>query len=267
MNYIETNKAAWEEAFDNRKPNWGDNNHERLLNEKYAFFDTDMKDLVASLDVKNKNIAQFCCNNGRELLSLVYDGTAASGTGFDIAENILAQAKETAKKAGIRNCEFVNCNLLEIPEKYYNNFDLIFFTIGALCWFQDLTLLLEKAGKCLKNGGMLLINDGHPFANMLAFPGDEGFDSDDPTRVTFSYFRKEPWIGNNGMCYMSKEYESKTFTDFSHTMSDIINALSANGMKTVRLDEYDYDIGQIGSDNLDGKGLPLSYILLAEKSC
>ena len=99
MNYIETNKAAWEEAFDNRKQNWGDDNHIRLKNEKYAFFDTDMKELVASLDVKGKNIAQFCCNNGRELLSLVYDGEAASGTGFDIAE----------KSLGLETTECVIC--------------------------------------------------------------------------------------------------------------------------------------------------------------
>jgi len=266
MNYIETNKAAWEEAFDNRKPNWGENNHIRLKNEKYAFFDTDMKDLVSGLDVKDKHVAQFCCNNGRELLSLVYDGEAASGTGFDIAENILNQAKQTAKKAGIENCEFVNCNLLEIPEKYYDSFDMVFFTIGALCWFQDLTHLFKVTGKCLKNGGILLINDGHPVINMLAFPGEDGYDPDNPTKLTHSYFKKEPWIGNNGMGYMSIEYESKTFTDYSHTMSDIVNALSANKMKTIKLDEYEYDIRQIGSDIYDNKGFPVSYILVAEKS-
>ena len=265
MSYIESNKAAWEEAFDNRKPNWGDDNYLRLKNEKYAFFDSDMKSLVAGLDIKGKSVAQFCCNNGRELLSLVYDGETASGTGFDIAENILDQAKQTAKKAGILNCEFVNCNLLEIPDKYHNSYDLIFYTIGALCWFKDLTQLFGKTEKCLKNGGMLIINDGHPVINMLALPGEDGFDSENQTRLANSYFRKEPWLGNNGMCYMSVEYESKTFTDYSYTISDIINALSVNGMKTVTFNEYDYDIGQLGSDIYDRKGIPLSYILVAEK--
>ena len=64
---------------------------------------------------------------------------------------------------------------------------------------------------------------------------------------------------------MSIEYESKTFTDYSHTMSDIINALSINRMKTIKLNEYEYDIGQIGSDIYDNKGFPISYILVAEK--
>ena len=126
-------------------------------------------------------------------------------------------------------------------------------------------MLFEKAGKCLKSGGSLLINDGHPTATMLPFPGEDGFDDNNMTYFKHSYFRKEPWIGNDGMGYMSREYESKTFTDFSHTFSDIINALSVNGMKTVKLNEYDYDIGNVGSDIFDKKGIPLSYILIAEK--
>ena len=265
MNYIESNKAAWEEAFNNRKPNWGDDNHIRLKKGNYEFFDSDMKNELLNMSFHGKTVAQFCCNNGRELLSLVLDGGADFGYGFDIAENILEQAMETAKKAGIKNCEFINCNILEIPDKYYNKFDFVFFTIGAICWFKDLTKLFEKAGECLKSGGKLMINDGHPLVSMLAFPGEDGFDPNNLSRVAHSYFRKEPWIGNNGMCYMSIEYESKTFTDYSHTMSDIINGLSANGIKTVKLNEYDYEIGNIGSDIYDRKGIPLSYILIAEK--
>jgi SAM-dependent methyltransferase len=265
IEYIKTNKEAWEEAFDNRTPSWGDDNHIRLKSEKYAFFDSDMRNVVAGIDVKNKHIAQFCCNNGRELLSLVLDGCAASGIGFDIAENILEQAKQTAHNAAIENCEFVNCNILEIPECYYGKFNLIFFTIGALCWFQDLNLLFEVVGKCLKSGGILLINDGHPVLNMLSMPGEDEFDPGDVRKLVNSYFRTEPWIGNSGMGYISGEYESKTFTDFSHTLSDIINAMSTNSMKTVKFYEYDYDIGMLGSDIYDGIGIPLSYILIAEK--
>ena len=266
MNYIKTNKAAWEEAFDNRTPNWGDDNHIRLKSEKFAFFDSDIKSEIAGMDLKGKAVAQFCCNNGRELLSLVLDSGAASGTGFDIAENILAQAKQTAEKAEIKNCEFVNCNILEIPESYHNSFDFILFTIGAIVWFQDLTELFGVAGKCLKSGGKLLINDGHPFSFMLPHPGEEDFDPSDLNKFTYSYFRKEPWVGNQ-MGYIAGEYENKasTFTDYSHTLGDIVNALSASGMKTVKLNEYDYDIGSIGTDIFDRKGIPLSYILIAKK--
>lgn len=266
MEYIKTNKAAWEEAFDNRFPNWGDDNHIRLKKGDFEFFDSDMKNEIKSINFRGKAVAQFCCNNGRELLSLVLDGCAEYGVGFDIAENILNQARETAEKANINNCEFINCNILEIPERYYDKFDFILFTIGAICWFEDLSILFAKVSKCLKSGGTLIINDGHPVINMLPLPGDENYTPDDFTRLVHSYFRKEPWINNNGMYYISGEYKSKTFTDFSHTMSDVINGLSVNGIKTIRLNEYDYDIGMIGSEIYDKNGIPLSYILVGEKN-
>jgi len=262
MNYITDNKAAWEEAFDHRHQNWGDENYKRLKSEKLPFFNAGLREELLKTDFTNKSVAQFCCNNGREILSLMQLG-AKNGVGFDIAENIIAQAKDTAKMADIINCEFEACNILDIPAKYHNSFDFIFFTIGAITWFEDLTLLFAKVSKCLKNNGLLLINDFHPFENMLPLPEDDCFDGNDLNRFAYSYFRKEPWIENNGMGYISVSYSSKTFTSFSHTMSGIINALSANGMKTIKLKEYDYDIGL--TDVYDGKGFPLSFTLLAEK--
>lgn len=263
MSYIDGNKAAWEEAFENRKPSWGEENHIRLKREKLAFFNADMKRELEKIDFSGKTVAQFCCNNGRELLSMSGLGINA-GIGFDIAENILEQARDTATKAGIDNCSFVACNILDIPESYHNRFDLIFFTIGAITWFEDLNMLFDKVAKCLKSNGLVMVNDFHPLLNMLPIPGDDCFDPENLNRFAYSYFRKEPWIENNGQGYMTKEYTSKTFTSFSHTMSGIINALSGNGIKTIKLNEYDYDIGM--TDVYDSKGFPLSFILIAEKS-
>jgi len=39
-----------------------------------------------------------------------------------------------------------------------------------------LILLFDKVSKCLKPDGLLLINDFHPFENMLPLPGDNCFD-------------------------------------------------------------------------------------------
>ena len=262
MNYISGNKEAWEEAFEHRYPNWGDENYKRLLNEKLPFLCKDVVTELQTIDIKNKNVAQFCCNNGRELLS-VMQLNAQSGVGFDIAENIIAQAIETAKKANIENCKFVACDILEIPPNYHNEFDFIFFTIGAITWFKDLELLFKKVSDCLKPGGTLMIHDFHPFMNMLAMPGEPEYDEDILNRVAHSYFRETPWIENEGMGYMSQSYPSKTFISFSHTMGSIINNVGKSQMRVKRLKEFDYDIGM--SDAYDGKGMPLSFILVADK--
>ncbi|MCL2632758.1 MAG: class I SAM-dependent methyltransferase [Coriobacteriia bacterium] len=263
MSYIQSNKAAWEEAFERRKHGWGDNNHVLLKQEELYFFNLDMKELLQSMDFAGKTIAQFCCNNGRELLSLVQYG-ASHGVGFDIAENIIEQARETAEKAGILNCNFEICSVLDIPAKYYRQFDFIFFTIGGIAWIDDLGTLFRQVSLCMKPGAVLLINDQHPFLSMLPVPGEEEFEPETLNRIAFSYFRHEPWVSTDGMQYMSGDYISKPFTSFTHTFSKIINAIVENDMQIISLSEYDYDVGI--TDVYDGLGIPLSYILQAKKS-
>ena len=263
MDYFKSNKSAWEDGFKNKKPGWGENAHIKLKSGRLAFFNADMQKELEQINFRGKKVAQFCCNDGTELLSLM-DLGADSGVGFDIAENIIAQAKNTAAKAGIENCEFVACNILDIPAEYHGRFDIALLTVGAICWFKDLEQLFGKVAECLNNDGLLIMQEMHPVEYMLAVPGEEGFDPDDLNRFAHSYFRKEPWI-DTGMGYMSGDYESaNTFTSFSHTLSDIINALSANGIKTVKFNEYDYDIAAL-TDVYDNKGLPLSFILVGEK--
>ncbi|MEL7656307.1 MAG: methyltransferase domain-containing protein [Bacillota bacterium] len=263
MYYIKNNKAAWEEAFERRRQNWGDDNYKNLINEELPFLNSDVVSELKKIDLKEKTIAQFCCNNGRELLSMM-QLNPSYGAGFDIAENIIEQANNTAKKANITNCDFIVTNILEIDESYYNKFDFIFFTIGAITWFEDLSLLFEKVTKCLKSNGLMLINDFHPFMNMLPLPEEDEFDETNLNKISYSYFRKEPWIENNGMGYMTSQYESKTFISFSHTLSDIVNSAVTAGMAIKKLNEYSYDVGMTNA--YDNKGYPLSFILLAQKN-
>ena len=117
----------------------------------------------------------------------------------------------------------------------------------------------------MKLGGTFLLNDGHPFAHMLPIPGDDLFDPYNLNRLTYSYFRKSPRICTEGMYYISGDCESKPFIEFPHTISNIINAVCINNMRITSFDEYDYQIGEIGSAIYDEKGIPLSYILIAER--
>jgi len=96
--YIEGNKAAWEEAFNNRAASWGADITERIQKEDYPFFNEDTRNVLKQIHMEGAVIGQFCCNNGRELLSLVKSGKARKGIGFDIAENQVLFANEKAKE-------------------------------------------------------------------------------------------------------------------------------------------------------------------------
>lgn len=262
MNYIKNNKEAWEESFDHRRDGWGENNYQRLLDESLPFLNADVITELKTIDFSGKKIAQFCCNNGRELLSIMQLG-ADEGVGFDIADNIIAQANNTAKKACINNCQFIATDILEINDEYTKYFDFILFTIGAITWFKDLDLLFSKVAHCLKPDGILLIHDFHPIMNMFSLPGEEIFDENHLKSFEYSYFQTEPWIENNGMGYISEDFDSKTFTSFSHPLSNQINAIITSGLKILKLREFDYDIGL--SEVYDHLGIPLSFILVAQK--
>ena len=263
--YIEGNKAAWEEAFDNRDAAWGTDITDRVRNEDYPFFNEDTKRVLKKLDTEGKVIGQFCCNNGRELLSLVKCGKAAKGTGFDIAVNQVAFAREKAKELDLP-CTFEAVNIYDIDDRYREQFDLVIITIGALCWFDDLNRFFSIVAKCMKPGAGILINEQHPFTNMLAAEGEEQYDPEHRMECQYSYFEHE-WTGNEGMYYITKRnYHSRTFTDFTHPMSEIISGMCDNGIIVTGLQEFDYDISD-GFSAMDQSGFPLSMIIQGRKLC
>ncbi len=261
--YIEGNKVAWEEAFDNRDASWGADITERIQKEAYPFFEKEMAEVLQNIDTEGKTIGHFCCNNGRELLSLVKSGKAAQGIGFDIAENQVSFANEKAKDLNLP-CTFRAVNVYDIDDSFKERFDIVIITIGALCWFEDLDRFFAIVAKCMKPGAVIVLNEQHPCTNMLAAEGDAEFDADHRTECHFSYFEHE-WTGNGGMYYMTlKNYHSKTFTDFTHSMSEIISGMCNNGIVVTGLSEFDYDISG-GFDSLDHSGFPLSMILQGKK--
>lgn len=264
MSYTDSNKEAWEEAFDKRKAGWGEKNAEILRAGDFPFLSPEMIETVKQYDFSDKRIAQFCCNNGRELMSIVKGSHAAQGVGFDIAENIVSAARETAEKAQIP-CEFLQCDILRIPEEYKDSFDCILIMIGALCWFENLKEFFKQVSMCLKKNGILIIHEIHPFTDMLAVPGEDVYDENNPNKIIYSYFRKEPFMDCFGMSYLSgTEYKSKPFTSFPHSLGDIITCVIESDLAVRTFQEFDVDVSA-DTEALSSKGMPLSYILVAKK--
>ena len=61
-----------------------------------------------------------------------------------------------------------------------------------------------------------------------------------------------------------KSYRSKTFTDFTHSMSEIMTGMCRNGIVITGLQEFDYDISG-GFAEVDRSGYPLSMIIQGRK--
>jgi len=117
----------------------------------------------------------------------------------------------------------------------------------------------------MKPGAVIVINEQHPCTNMLATEGEEVFDPEYRTACPYSYFEHE-WTNNEGMYYMTqKRYRSKTFTDYTHPLSEIVSGMCLNGIVVTGLQEFDHDISG-GFGALDHSGFPLSMILHGRKA-
>lgn len=262
-NYRDKNKIAWEEAFNERSETFDKTLLETIINNPKKLFTPSLNRIFDSMDSKGKALGQFCCNNGRETLAALSYGFEKV-TGFDIAENMMDFANTIANKNAM-NANFIAKDLLTLDDSFNNQFDVGLFTVGALCWFDDLTTVFNTISKTIKLGGDLIIEDMHPFGNMIAEKHHEEYDKDFPKNPVFNYFKDTPWIETTGMGYMTdKTYESSVFTSYSYTLSNIINALVKSGFMITYFEENDVDQGMIFA-HLTGQGLPLTYVLKAKK--
>ncbi|MCD4818683.1 MAG: class I SAM-dependent methyltransferase [Candidatus Cloacimonetes bacterium] len=258
--YTEANRKAWNEAMPKHRDVMTEKWDKLYSDPNFIFQKDEEFENLNKIGIKGKRIAHLSCNNGLELMSLKRLG-AKKCVGFDISDEAISDAKLRAEKFQI-DCQFVQTDVLEIDEKYYGKFDMVYITVGALIWIPDLNLYFEKASKLLVNGGILFIYEHHPFASIFPFEDDK-----DPLKAENSYFTDEIYIGNEGIDYYGNTtYESASAYEFSYTISKLLNILIRNGFCLTLFNEYDKDIALSFArlEKADIK-LPLSYILIARK--
>lgn len=262
--YVKGNKEAWEESFDKSTIGFGEHDAAKLRSQPFPFLDDVLIEEIKKYDFSGKKVLQLCCNNGREIMSITKNVNAVCGVGIDIAENIIAQARSNAKNAGIA-CEFFAGNVLDVRDELVDQFDAVFVLVGAICWFEDLTEFFKVASLYLKKGGKLFVYEIHPASDIIPLEGDEGYDSENPLKIGWSYFKNEPFKDEFGMGYVAgTKYKSKVFTSFPHTISDVINGMAHNGLRILNCKEFDYDVGG-NFPHLDNKGFPLTLMMVADK--
>ncbi|MDA0336477.1 MAG: class I SAM-dependent methyltransferase [bacterium] len=264
MDYSRANKEAWEQAFPRHQQGYKEDPALLLQRGDLSFLEDDTRATLTQIGLQGKAVAQFCCNNGRELLTMLKMG-ASKATGFDITESFTAEARRLARDAHL-DAEFIATDIYDIDDSYADRYDLVLVTIGALCWFADLDRFFARIALVLRAGGSLVINEQHPYTNMLAMPSEDGFDAERPDQVVFSYFKKDPWIETNGVDYIGgTSYTSKPLYSFSQSFAAIFTALRNSGLAVESLQEFDYDISAAWP-HLSGRGFPLSYMLGGEKT-
>ncbi len=258
--FTTANRAAWEQVA----PIHSKHNHAQLVESYskpgFADFDPVEAERLEALGIAGKDIAQICCNNGQELLSIKNMG-AARCVGFDGAQGFIDQGRELAKAAGL-DIEFVCTDIYDIGDEYAVRFDLVTITIGVLGWMPDLNSFFAVVARLIRPDGALFIYEQHPILEMIE-PGEAG----EPIVWELSYFNKEPYVDTDGLDYFSGDkYTAKPATSFSHTMAEVIMAGIDNGLVVEHFEEFPHHISNTWWNvEESGIGLPMCYTLVLRK--
>ncbi|HOP26987.1 MAG TPA: class I SAM-dependent methyltransferase [Candidatus Sabulitectum sp.] len=184
-------------------------------------------------DISGKRALHLQCHIGTDTLSLARLG--AEVTGIDISEESLKAARELSKKTGI-SARFIRTALFDLPEVLDERFDLVYTSIGVLCWISDIQEWGRIVARYLEPGGTFYLMESHPFMHVFD-------DETDGLKVKYRYFMKGGYIDWPGDYpdYSDEDYLVKNPTrEFQWTLSEVLCALTGAGLSIEFLHEFDF---------------------------
>ncbi|MFW9876311.1 MAG: class I SAM-dependent methyltransferase [Candidatus Thorarchaeota archaeon] len=230
--YFKANREMWDEFA---------KEHFQIENEFYSvntFLEgkTSLRqfELEEMGNVKGKKLLHLQCHFGLDTLSWAREGAIV--TGIDFSGEAIRLAKILAKKANLRG-KFVQTNIYNLPKVLFEKFDIVYTSIGVLCWLNDLKKWAEIIAHFLKSRGFFYIAEGHPTSKM--------FDNDHQgeLQLKYNYFhRSEPMEFTAEGSYASEKPYMNAHKEFEwdHSLSDIINSLIQAGLRIEFFNEYPF---------------------------
>ncbi len=199
-------------------------------------------------------------------ITLVQHKTKASEEADFIAQaNQLGSGTEIRKQklTTTEDARFIADDIYEFGRKSTEKFDVVFTSYGVLCWLPDLNSWAKTIFNSLTTGGEFHLVEFHTFHDLLA--GE-------------SYFpRSEPDVEDEGTYTENCDGTKSTMVTWSHSLSEVINALISAGFSLEFFKEYAYSpyncfegleyTSGLGYQMLHkGQQVPLLYSIKARKN-
>lgn len=187
-------------------------------------------------DVSGLDLVHLQCHFGLD--TLAWADVGARVTGLDFSPAAIEHARRLAERAGLADCaRFVEADVLRAwdtlrPEQ----FDVVYVSLGALCWLPSVATWAAQVAALLRPGGRLYLHDGHPLAWALA---------DDGLRVQYTYFEEgEPFVDDSPETYADPEarLSSTRSYEWNHSIGEIVTALVSHGLRITALEEHDWTV-------------------------
>ena len=190
-------------------------------------------------DLSGMSAIHLQCHMGMETLSLERFG--ADAVGLDFARDAIAKAELLRDELQL-HAQFICADVYDAVARVgprAGTFDLVFVSIGSLCWLPDMTRWARTVSDLLRPGGFLFLNDVHPMTLLLddhKLPDGsvgEGF------VARWPYFGREGVVDDCAGSYVDGDVRAQNTrsVEWPHPFSEIITALLDAGMQLTRFDE------------------------------
>ncbi|WP_449408229.1 class I SAM-dependent methyltransferase [Microbacterium maritypicum] len=185
--------------------------------------------ILGTDDLSGVDLVHLQCHIGTDSVSLARAG--ATVTGVDFSEPALVAAAALAQRSGVA-ATWVHTDVLDARSAVVGDFDVVYTSIGTICWLDDLDRWAAQIVALLRPGGTFFIRDGHPALYAL--------DEDAPQLTTrYAYFgdgRAQEWddastYAGDGVVTHIRTYE------WAHPLSEILGSLLRAGLRIVHFDE------------------------------
>ena len=169
------------------------------------------------------------CHIGTDTLSFARLG--ARVTGVDFSAPALEAAAALASRL-LPDADWVQTDVLDAAAGIDRTFDVVYTSIGAICWLDDLDRWAAQVVALLRPGGVFYIRDGHPVLYALDETRDE-------LVLRYRYFdtgEAQAWDDDSTYAGDGTVAHSRTY-EWPHPLSAIVNALIGAGLRIRLLDE------------------------------
>ena len=229
--YISVNRANWDERAALHAAS-KDYSVERFLADPEFLSDVVRFDRPRLGELAGLRGVHLQCHIGTDTVSLARLG--ARMTGLDFSPASLEQARRLAAATGAD----VDFQLADVYDAVNvlgaARYDLVYVSVGALCWLPSVARWAEVVAALLAPGGRLFIREGHPMLGVLD-------DEVTPAALRYPYFESEsPMVFDDPGTYVETDQSltNGVTQQWNHGIGEIVPGLLAAGMQLTQLIEH-----------------------------